>query len=217
MQLNSTRKLEAWESALFPQSAVLSYQLAGIDTRNDFGKLLTALGHTGRGVEIGTHRGEFLIENLRDWQCEKFSCVDPWHNAAEYVEQAKFLWGGATSRNEDLEEARRNLAPYAPRVEFIQQTSIETAHAFDDASLDFVHVDGDHSRDAVKLDLQLWWPKLKAGGLLAGHDIVCLSPPDWGANIRPALEELFPGRTVYVVIELPQSAYRPWSYFLVKD
>jgi cephalosporin hydroxylase len=42
---------------------------------------------------------------------------------------------------------------------------------FKDASLDFVYLDGDHQTDAVVADIDAWKPKIRKGGILAGHDI----------------------------------------------
>lgn len=49
-------------------------------------------------------------------------------------------------------------------------TSEQASHYFKDGSLSFVFVDADHSYEAVKHDIQLWLPKVKKGGVLAGHD-----------------------------------------------
>lgn len=38
---------------------------------------------------------------------------------------------------------------------------------------DFVFVDGDHSYPAVRRDFLNYWPMVRAGGLLAFHDISC--------------------------------------------
>ena len=51
-------------------------------------------------------------------------------------------------------------------------TSLEASKAFAPESLDFVFIDGDHSYEGCALDIKLWWPKLKPGGLLSGHDYV---------------------------------------------
>ena len=39
-----------------------------------------------------------------------------------------------------------------------------------DDSLDFVYIDANHAFDAVNRDLRKWFPKLRNGGVFAGHD-----------------------------------------------
>jgi predicted O-methyltransferase YrrM len=51
-----------------------------------------------------------------------------------------------------------------------RRTSAEAASELRDDSLDFVFVDAEHTHDAVTRDLAAWWPKVRPGGLLAGHD-----------------------------------------------
>src|SRR5262249_3794937 len=52
----------------------------------------------------------------------------------------------------------------------LKMSSEKAALLFEDGSVDFVFVDGDHGYEAVKRDLAAWFPKVKAGGVLAGHD-----------------------------------------------
>jgi GR25 family glycosyltransferase involved in LPS biosynthesis len=49
-------------------------------------------------------------------------------------------------------------------------TSLAAAAQFDDGSLDFVFLDARHTFEDVRQDLAAWWPKLRPGGLFAGHD-----------------------------------------------
>jgi hypothetical protein len=48
--------------------------------------------------------------------------------------------------------------------------SVAAANTFPDRSLDFVYLDGDHSLKGCTRDIVAWAPKVKAGGILAGHD-----------------------------------------------
>jgi hypothetical protein len=59
---------------------------------------------------------------------------------------------------------------YKDRTFFMRATSEKAILKFPDNSLDFVYIDGDHSYDAVLLDIILWHRKVKDGGILAGHD-----------------------------------------------
>jgi predicted O-methyltransferase YrrM len=55
-------------------------------------------------------------------------------------------------------------------IEDIQGYSWECADKFEDSGVDFVFIDADHSYDAVVKDINAWYPKVRAGGILAGHD-----------------------------------------------
>lgn len=57
----------------------------------------------------------------------------------------------------------------------IRALSHEVADLFADESLDYVYIDGNHAYDYVKLDLETWYPKLKKGGILAGHDYISMN------------------------------------------
>jgi predicted O-methyltransferase YrrM len=51
-----------------------------------------------------------------------------------------------------------------------RMTSIDAARLYQDQSLDLVFIDADHSFDAVCKDIEIWLPKVKPGGILAGDD-----------------------------------------------
>ena len=48
--------------------------------------------------------------------------------------------------------------------------AVEAADGFDDESLDFVYIDGNHDFLHVAQDLHHWEKKVRLGGLVAGHD-----------------------------------------------
>jgi len=53
---------------------------------------------------------------------------------------------------------------------FIQASSFKAHLLYDNNSFDFIFIDGDHQYNSVKQDLNNFYPKLKAGGMFAGHD-----------------------------------------------
>ena len=52
----------------------------------------------------------------------------------------------------------------------INNFSVNAARLFNDESIDFVYVDALHSYEGCMADLEAWYPKLKKGGILSGHD-----------------------------------------------
>lgn len=83
-----------------------------------------------------------------------------------------------------------------------------------DGSLDFVYIDGNHSEEYVRQDIRLWWPKVKIGGMLAGHDILGCNPKA-DSGIQSAVYDLMTenGLTVFMVPDT-RKAENPWSWYV---
>ena len=61
--------------------------------------------------------------------------------------------------------------------------SKEIADKFANESLDAIFIDGDHSHAGVKKDLDVWFPKIKTGSLMSGHDYI------WGGHgVKPVVD-----------------------------
>ncbi len=55
-------------------------------------------------------------------------------------------------------------------LRFMKLFSSAASLEVDDDSLDFVYADGNHEYEYIKEDIELWYPKLKVGGWMMGHD-----------------------------------------------
>jgi len=58
------------------------------------------------------------------------------------------------------------------RVKIIREASVQAATFFEDETFDFVYIDADHTYEGVSEDIRAWYPKVKVGGIIGGHDYV---------------------------------------------
>jgi lipopolysaccharide biosynthesis glycosyltransferase len=65
--------------------------------------------------------------------------------------------------------AKTILAKYEERG-LISKNYSSVIKDYPDNFIDFIYIDGNHSYEGCKYDLELSWRKLKVGGILAGHD-----------------------------------------------
>lgn len=119
-------------------------------------------------VEIGTCLGKsasFMgIEIYNSGKEITFDTIDTFQGSpAELNGKHKFF---KTVNVYDRAKAALKDLP----VNIIVGDSVEVAQNYKDASLDFVFIDGAHTYDAVVADIKAWLPKVKPGGIIAGHD-----------------------------------------------
>ena len=135
-------------------------------------------------VEVGSWQGRSTVaicEALRKKSGVLMSAVDTFQGDP-HIEQLE----AAKSLEEDgvYKAFCANTAAY-PFLKIVRATSLEAVGRFADGSLDWVFIDAFHEYDAVTADILAWYPKLKPGGLLSGHDYGYL-------GINRALRRLFP-------------------------
>jgi len=82
------------------------------------------------------------------------------------------------------------VRPFDGRYKVHRMTSEEASKGFADESVDFVFIDGDHSYEGCSTDIRCWWPKVKPGGLLSGHDY----RDEFGFGVVRAVQEFLNGR-----------------------
>ena len=71
----------------------------------------------------------------------------------------------------NLNIARQSLHPFIGKnLSLIIDNSTKAHEMFPDEHFDYVFIDGDHTEVGCYRDLVSWYPKVKQGGLFAGHD-----------------------------------------------
>jgi hypothetical protein len=144
-------------------------------------------------VEVGSWKGRssaFMAVEINNSQKDiRFDCVDTWtgsetedgHQKDQYVKAGTLY-----------EKFLSNTKPVEHIITAKRGDSVKTSQTYEDDSLDFVFIDGDHRYEFVKADIEAWVPKVKSGGIIAGHDY------GWCSDVRKAVHEFFgEGEGVY--------------------
>ena len=140
-----------------------------VTRRDSIGCLLNNLGFT-RGVEVGVQAGIFTHTVLQSWtRCERYFLVDVWAHQENYKDTANVQ----DSRHEELyQETLQRLQPWRNVTMVCRNWSSVCAQAFANESMDFVYIDARHDFKGVSEDLRAYWPKVRPGGIFAGHDYI---------------------------------------------
>lgn len=145
-----------------------------IRKREELGYLLEKENWTV-GAEIGVLRGDFAKEILTRWpKCTKYVLVDAWREMENYHD--------LSNKNNDIQERNyqstlKKLEPWSNKTEICRDFSVQCALRYypdqqKKMEFDFVYIDARHDYKGVTEDLIYWWPLVREGGIMAGHDFV---------------------------------------------
>jgi predicted O-methyltransferase YrrM len=137
------------------------------------------------GCEIGVCHGfttEYFLKNIPN--IKKIYAIDPYPTFID--------WSGVRLTEERQQETKnrcaKRLSSYS-NVELVYSTSSDFVNNIKDNELDFIFIDGDHSYEATLEDIKNYWPKVKIGGVFAGHDIYL-------SSVKRAIQEFFKNKQI---------------------
>ena len=136
-------------------------------------KLASSLPKRAICVEIGSYLGAsalFLASGMKEREGTVY-CVDTWKNE-----------GMSEGERDTFEEFTRNIKPLRDFTHILRGRSVEIAKTFN-KEIDLIFIDGDHSYEAVRADVEAWIPKVKDGGIVVLHDI------GWAEGVKRAVKE----------------------------
>jgi hypothetical protein len=112
------------------------------------------------------------VEILNSNKHIKFDCIDTWAGSEEHVDIKSPFYEPLLETKDGLyNHCVSNLIPVKDIVNLVRLPSIKAAETYQDKTLDFVFIDAAHDYDNVVADIKTWLPKVRIGGILAGHDI----------------------------------------------
>jgi len=151
-------------------------------------------------VEVGTFLGKsaaYMADRIRASAKEvRFYVVDPW-DPTEYEnwwidirKDPPAPWPVEELYGKPLVEAFEHCIRSVGATDWIRPSrasSVSVAEIFSDRTLAFVFIDANHLYEGISADIRAWRPKIKPGGILAGHDYRVKAWPD----VARAVDEAF--------------------------
>lgn len=143
-----------------------------------------------RVAEIGVFKGENAFALLENLPINLYIGVDPYARYPEFDDNLSVKNGVMANANLDMEYKiiRRKSLLFGGQFQILRSYSTEAAKYFDEETFDFVFIDGNHYYDYVLADIKCWLPKVKQGGIIAGHDYV----KKINCGVIRAVKELLP-------------------------
>lgn len=125
------------------------------------------------GIEIGVDSAmstTWLLDNIPNLTLYG---IDPYEEYAEMID-----------RPGSYNSMAKYTKKYGHNFQLIQKRSDDAVIHFEDESVDFIFVDGIHEYSQCKRDIVNYYPKLKKGGYIFGHDYC-----SWKGNVDKAVDE----------------------------
>lgn len=121
-------------------------------------------------LELGSKEGRTTSHILEKCELVSVIAIDPLAIQPSQADKA----GGETYEGWDFAaieaEFWERTDPWKDRLTFHRKFGDDVGRNLDDASQDLIFIDAAHDYDSVVHDIQTWLPKVRSGGILAGHD-----------------------------------------------
>lgn len=134
--------------------------------RDQIGDFLKYNNLNGIGVELGSFKGDFANTILKNWN-GTLLMIDVWR---ELPNQEYDDMSNHREHIDAYSQAMDNIKGFEDRAFMLRMKGKDACSFIYDKYLDFIYIDANHTYEAVKEDIKLWYPKIKSGGLIMGHD-----------------------------------------------
>jgi hypothetical protein len=124
-------------------------------------------------AEIGVWEGAFSSQIMNIVRPRLLHLIDPWKFNPTYQHS---LYGNRSESQEKMDDRYRNVERIfaneiiSGEITIKRMSSSEAVADYPDDYFDWVYIDGNHLYEAVRADLELYYPKIKTSGFIAGDD-----------------------------------------------
>ena len=148
------------------------------------------------GAEVGVHTAENAFNILQNLDIKKLYLIDPYSTYTN--------WNWTETQNHEREQvAHDRLKEYDNKIVWIK-TDVFSALPEIKEQLDFIYLDGDHTKDALFSDIFTCFEIVKFNGLIAGHDYET-------DEVKVVVDEMFKG-TAFVQMDKILNVSDWWTH-----
>jgi hypothetical protein len=138
---------------------------------NLYSRFVKELSSGSKIVEVGSWKGKSVaylgVEIINSGKDIKVDAIDTWGE----MDSEKYHTSDVYVKTNTLYQLfLGNISSVSSVVTPIRMTSLDAAKLYEDESIDVVFIDACHEYQCVKDDIAAWFPKVKRGGYVSGHD-----------------------------------------------
>jgi predicted O-methyltransferase YrrM len=164
-------------------------------------------------VEVGVFGGSSFFPMAAALAYKKTGiayAIDPWNNEEclegykEEMDKHYKYWSAVNLdkvMNKFVEGMHKNDLDAIYRI--MRISSAQAYPRFKDQSIDFIHIDGNHSEKSAIFDVEHWLPKVKSGGIICFDDA-------WWESTQPAIKMLLKE------CDIMQESSPKWQYIFLQ-
>jgi len=148
--MKSTNDIEGW----FNYHQTFNFLINTIPENGHFAECGAWFGKSSSYLcdTISTHRPDITVH-----------IIDSWQASEDEIQMSEIV------RSIDVYQAfLENMGDR--KYKHIKALSVDAAQQFTDSFFDVIFIDMCHLYEYVKQDIEVWYPKLKTNGYMAGHD-----------------------------------------------
>lgn len=152
-------------------------------------------------VEVGSWLGASICYLATEFKNRnknvEIYAVDTWRGSEEKIHKELIERMGGSE--ELYKNFLKNIksASVSDLIKPVRMSSVDASKLFEDDSIDIVFIDASHQYKDVLDDIKSWYPKVKKGGIISGHDYVIGHKVSEAGVIR-AVNEYFLGRNLEI-------------------
>lgn len=165
--------------------------------------MLHMLPKNAIAAEIGVFKGAYSEKILNIAKPAHLHLIDAWPEMPIQSDGEKLSGPDAYMyvQNRFRDAIDKNI------VTLHRKTSLQAGEEFDDGYFDWIYIDAGHAYEEVRADLNCWYPKIKRGGFITGHDYI---EKTWYGVVRAVNEFLTQKAAVFIGLTQEDHGSRSW-------